>query len=115
MRLGRSESEAAHAGTGADAIEPCLDGRQCGLELESQASEHHHTRRERCIGQRELWPDQVLAAVQLVAQEVQAAPELLARLLDTLRIALRLGLAKLREKHCRRRDERVVAVVLEQA
>src|SRR5262249_39496589 len=110
----RLEPQAAHAGSRADAIEPRLDWRQCGLELEAEAAEHHHARREGGIGERELGTHQVLAAVELVAKEVKAAAELLASLLDALRITLSLRLAQLREKHRRRRDERVVAVVLEE-
>src|SRR5689334_5062663 len=107
------QPETADARTGPDAIDPGLDRRERRLELHAEATEHHDARRKRRVRERELLSDQVLVAGEPIAEEVESPAQLLARLVDALRIALRVGLAKLREQHRRRRDERVVAVVLE--
>src|SRR5262249_4170647 len=107
------ETEAPDARSGANAVDPRLHRRECRLELDSEASEHHDAGRECRVGERDPLADEILVPTEAVAQEVEAAAELLARLVDALHVPLRVGLAELREQHRRRRDEGVVAVVLE--
>src|ERR1051326_7564796 len=107
------QPEAPDARTSADAVDPRLDRRQRGLQLDPESAEHHDARRERCIGEAELLPDQVLVPGELVAKVVEGSTKLLARLLDALLIALRIRPAELGQQHRGGRDERVVAVVLE--
>src|SRR5437867_7727389 len=95
----RSEPEATDARSGPDAVDPRLHGAQPGLELDPQPAEHHDARCEGRIGKRELASDQELLPGEVIAQVVEAAAQLLARLLDTLRIALRVRLAELSEQH----------------
>src|SRR5215475_1068898 len=104
-RSGSLEPETANAGARPDTLEPRLHGRERRLELEPESSEHHHSGREGGIGDGERVPDEVLLSVQAVAQIVETATQLLARLFDPLRIALALALAQLGEQHGGRRDE----------
>jgi hypothetical protein len=62
----------------------------------------------------ELVPDQVFVAIELVAQEVQAPPQLLACLFDALRAPARLRLAGLQQRMVVGGMKGVVAVVLEE-
>src|SRR5262249_23732339 len=107
------KTESADARSGANAVDPGLHRRKSGFELDAEAAEDHDARRERRIGEREFLADEIFMSGELVAQIIEATPELFARLVDALLIALGIGFAQLREQHRRRRDERVVAVILE--
>src|SRR2546425_12073887 len=90
-----SETETTDARPRAEPIDPGLHGRQRRLELEAEPSEDHDARCERRVGQRELASDEELLTVQLVAQEIQRATELVAGLVDALPVPLGVGLANL--------------------
>src|SRR5262249_12870422 len=87
------ETEAPDARAGANAVDPCLHRRECRLELDAEASEHHDSGREGRVGERELLADEVLVPTEAVAQEVETATELLACLVDALHVPLRVRLA----------------------
>ena len=113
--FGPLETQATHARTRTQPFDPRLHRRERGLQLEPESTEHHDARREGRVGEGKLAADEEVLAVQLVTQVVERAAQLVAGLLHTLPIALRFDLADLREQCRGRRDERIVAVVFEDA
>src|SRR5438876_6692456 len=109
------QAEAAYARTGADAIDPGLYRGERRFELDAETPEHHNTRCEGGVGEREFAPAEECLRSEPVTEEVEPTPQLLARLIDALGVAFPLGLAHLCQEHRRRGDEGIVAVILQHA